>query len=84
VLVLTAMQAAEDALLRLYLTRTPPDQVALPSSTFTSHDTDVYASDVDWAAYNAPALGEQEITYASAGRSSIVLGSDVRDGLRDV
>jgi hypothetical protein len=51
-----SLQAAEDSLHRLYLTRTPASEVALPSETFTSLDADVYASDVDWAGYAAPAL----------------------------
>jgi large subunit ribosomal protein L44 len=77
------LQAAEDSLHRLYLTRTPASEVALPSETFTSLDADVYASDVDWAGYAAPALGEQEVMYASAGRSAIVLDEGVRERLAD-
>jgi large subunit ribosomal protein L44 len=71
-------RAAEDALLRLYLTRTPPEQVVLPSSTFTSLDTDIY-SDVDPSAvegYSPLPLGEQEVLFASAGRSKILYGGN--------
>lgn len=60
------IKAAEDALLRLYLTETPPDEISLPTTTLHS------SKDVTYA---APILGEQEAMYKSAGRSSIVLGN---------
>lgn len=76
-------QAAEDALLRLYLTRTPPENVKLPSSTFSADVgdvVDVFGSEVKDDVYAAPGLGEQEVMYASAGRSAIVLDEGVREG----
>jgi large subunit ribosomal protein L44 len=65
-------------MLRLYLTRTPPEALALPTATFTSLDTDVFRSASDAGAYTAPPLGEQETLYGGVGRSRIVLSDDVR------
>jgi large subunit ribosomal protein L44 len=65
-------------MLRLYLTRTPPDALNLPTATFTSTEGDVFASATDDDAYSAPELGQQEVLYGGAGRSRIVLGDDVR------
>ncbi|KAF9245226.1 ribonuclease III domain-containing protein [Melanogaster broomeanus] len=63
-------RAAEDALHRLYLTRTPSHLLQLPSSTFGTQG-DIYnpGPAVD---YTPGALGEAEILYASSGRSGIV------------
>ena len=68
---LTYLQAAEDALQRLYLTRTPQDQLQLPSQTFTD---DVFAglSSLGNSPYIPGELGHAEVNYGSAGRSSIV------------
>ncbi|KAF9054352.1 ribonuclease III domain-containing protein [Panaeolus papilionaceus] len=63
-------RAAEDALLRVYLTRTPEDQLQLPSSTFTSRSGSVFTSNTD-GAYSAPELVVPEVMYMSSGRSSI-------------
>ncbi|KAG9312989.1 ribonuclease III domain-containing protein [Chiua virens] len=62
-------RAAEDALHRLYLTRTPPDLVQLPSSTFDSQGN-IFKSD-HAADYTPGNLGEAEVLYASSGRSGI-------------
>jgi len=64
-------QAAEDALQRLYLTRTPLDQLQLPSQTFTG---DVFAglSSLKGSPYTPGELGHAEVNYGSAGRSSII------------
>jgi large subunit ribosomal protein L44 len=79
-------RAAEDALLRLYLTRTPTHQLSLPSANIRPGAFELESSDglsssleVD-ASYTPPELGEQETVYASAGRSSIVLGNGEKRG----
>lgn len=64
-------QAAEDALQRLYLTRTPLDQLQLPSQTFTG-DVFVGLSSLKGSSYTAGELGHTEVNYGSAGRSSII------------
>ncbi|KIK16223.1 hypothetical protein PISMIDRAFT_71206, partial [Pisolithus microcarpus 441] len=51
-------RAAEDALHRLYLTRTPPHVLKLPSSTFGEH-ADIYKL-TDAAPYSPGELGESE------------------------
>ncbi|KIJ20875.1 hypothetical protein PAXINDRAFT_165704 [Paxillus involutus ATCC 200175] len=63
-------RAAEDALHRLYLTRTPSHLLQLPSSTFDPQG-DIYKSGpaID---YTPGELGEAEVLYASSGRSGIV------------
>ena len=68
---LTQVQAAEDALQRLYLTRTPLEQLSLPSQTFTG---DVFAGlrSLTSSSYTPGELGHAEVSYGSAGRSSIV------------
>jgi large subunit ribosomal protein L44 len=76
-------RAAEDALHRLYLTRTPAHALALPTSTFPTGAGGLFdpetlaamAGGAEAGAYVPPALGEQEVLYASAGRSRIVLES---------
>lgn len=64
-------RAAEDALQRVYLTRTPLDQLQLPSQTLTG---DIFAglSSLKSAPYTPGELGHAEVNYGSAGRSSIV------------
>ena len=59
-------QAAEDALLRVYLTKTPEDLLQLPSSTFLHGVGDVYRKGSE-GAYIAPELVQSEIMYASSG-----------------
>jgi large subunit ribosomal protein L44 len=63
-------RAAEDALHRLYLTRTPSHLLQLPSSTFGPR-SDIYnpGPPVD---YTPGALGEAEVLYASSRRSGII------------
>jgi len=63
-------RAAEDALHRLYLTRTPSDLLKLPSSTFDPQGN-IYKSGPP-ADYTPGVLGETEVLYASSGRSGIV------------
>jgi len=64
-------RAAEDALHRLYLTRTPPNQLQLPSQTFAD---DVFAGlgSLGSSSYAPGELGHAEVNYGSSGRSSIV------------
>ncbi|KAF7294425.1 60S ribosomal protein L3 [Mycena kentingensis (nom. inval.)] len=60
-------RAAEDALLRVYLTRTPPEQIQLPTSTFPLGLGDVFRS-AEEGSYAPPSLEQAEIMYASGGR----------------
>ncbi|KIY65072.1 ribonuclease III [Cylindrobasidium torrendii FP15055 ss-10] len=62
-------RAAEDALHRVYLTRTPPQHLQVPSNTFSLNTGSVYSGAPE-AAYVAPPLIVPEIQYASSGRSS--------------
>ena len=55
------LQAAEDALLRVYLTRQPPHLVQLPSVTFEPE-----------RAYTPTPLGDAEIHYGAADRTGLV------------
>ncbi|KAH9074840.1 hypothetical protein EDB83DRAFT_2287488 [Lactarius deliciosus] len=64
-------RAAEDALHRLYLTRTPPELVRLPTLTFPEIDGDIFTVG-DEAAYTPGELGTTEVRLGSAGRSSII------------
>ena len=68
---LTKIKAAEDSLQRLYLTRTPPEQLRLPSQTLAG---DVFANLglLKVTPYIPGELGHAEVNYGSAGRSSIV------------
>lgn len=68
---LTKIKAAEDSLQRLYLTRTPPEQLRLPSQTLAG---DVFANlgSLKGTPYIPGELGHAEVNYGSAGRSSIV------------
>lgn len=89
---MTNNQACEDALQRLYLTRTPSNQLSLPTSTFLKPDAgltaSVYDTDVPgmMGSYMPGALGSSEIRYGSldnveGGEDEGVLDSD--DELRD-
>ena len=74
-------QAAEDALHRLYLTRTPPHLLRLPTSTFPAPPegaedplarADVFAAPAHAEVPYVPGeLGESEVPTGSAGRSAI-------------
>jgi large subunit ribosomal protein L44 len=78
-------QAAEDSLHRLYLTRTPVDQVRLPTSTFSSQTGDVFTQveSRDNESYVPGELGYMEVAYGSSGRSSLKLPSS-RSYMEDV
>jgi large subunit ribosomal protein L44 len=79
-----ASQAAEDSLHRLYLTRTPLDQLRLPTSAFSSESGDLFTQVGSEAGDYVPGeLGHMEVAYGSSGRSSIVLPSS-RSYLEDV
>jgi len=60
-------RAAEDALHRLYLTKTPPQMVRLPTSTFPDIDGDIF-TEGDENAYQPGELGTTEVQLGSAGR----------------
>lgn len=64
-------RAAEDALLRVYLTRTPNHLLRLPTSTFPLGLGDVYRQEPE-SAYTAPELVMSEISYSSSGKSSVL------------
>ncbi|KAF9045813.1 60S ribosomal protein L3 [Hymenopellis radicata] len=57
-------RAAEDALHRVYLTRTPSHLLQLPTSTFPSQPG------APEGRYSAPELAAAEIQYASSGKST--------------
>ncbi len=61
------LQAAEDGLHRLYLTRTPPEMVRLPTVTFPEMDGDIFTVG-DEAEYTPGDLGTTEVQLGSAGR----------------
>ncbi|KAJ7623326.1 ribonuclease III domain-containing protein [Roridomyces roridus] len=69
-------RAAEDALLRVYLTRTPPEQLQLPTSTFPLGVGDVFR-DAPEGMYVPPSLEQAEIMYASGGNSGAVAQSSI-------
>lgn len=75
-------QAAEDALHRLYLTRTPVGQLRLPSSAF-SEDIFSQTEHTKEESYVPGELGHMEVAYGSAGRSSIVLPNN-RSNIEDI
>ncbi len=62
------MQAAEDSLHRLYLTRTPSDMLCLPSDAFSEIEGLVYGSGDASRPYVPGELGEVEVIYASKDR----------------
>ncbi|KAL9713704.1 54S ribosomal protein L3 mitochondrial [Leucoagaricus gongylophorus] len=66
-------RAAEDALHRVYLTRTPDDLIQLPSSTFPLGLGDVFRLGPE-GTYTAPEVVMAEITHAS-GKSGVRLNS---------
>jgi large subunit ribosomal protein L44 len=68
-------RAAEDALLSVYLTRTPPEHLHLPTSTFPLGIGDVFRRAPE-NPYTAPALVQGEIEYASGGHSPPKLQSE--------
>ncbi|KAH9935933.1 ribonuclease III [Epithele typhae] len=62
-------RAAEDSLLRLYLTRQPPHLLQLPTSTFPDSPGNVFDAVGAEGAYAPVALGDSEVLYGSAGRA---------------
>ena len=67
-----SQKAAEDALHRVYLTRTPDDQLQLPTSTLGA---DLFQDETD-GRYEAAELPAPEIMYASSGRTGIILADE--------
>ncbi|KAI9510054.1 hypothetical protein F5148DRAFT_1182882 [Russula earlei] len=65
-------RAAEDALHRLYLTKTPPEIMRLPTSTFSDVDGDMFTEGEE-NAYQAGELGTTEVRLGSAGRGRIII-----------
>lgn len=64
------MQAAEDALMRVYLTQTPSDLLQFPTSTFPNVNGNIYASGTE-GTYMAPEIAPSDILYASSGKSHV-------------
>ncbi|GBE86581.1 60S ribosomal protein L3 [Sparassis latifolia] len=64
-------RAAEDSLLRLYLTRQPPHLVQLPTSTFPEGTGSVLEVQGPESAYVPGAMGDSEVLYGSSGRSGL-------------
>ena len=66
------MQAAEDSLLRLYLTRQPPHLVNLPTSTFADTLGDVYQTyGSETPSYTPVEMSDTEVLYASGDKSGV-------------
>ncbi|KAF5383701.1 hypothetical protein D9615_003603 [Tricholomella constricta] len=65
-------RAAEDALHRVYLIRTPNELIQLPTSTFPLGVGSVFSAEGKENAYTAPELVMSEITYSSSGKSSVL------------
>ncbi|CAL1714696.1 unnamed protein product [Somion occarium] len=66
-------RAAEDSLLRLYLTRTPPHLVQLPTSTFPDGFGDIFTAKGPEAEYVPGDMGDSEVLFASADRTGLRL-----------
>ncbi|KAI0766928.1 ribonuclease III [Trametes elegans] len=64
-------RAAEDSLLRLYLTRQPPHLVQLPTSTFPDTKGSIYDAQGQEGAYAPVTLGDSEVLYRSGGRVGV-------------
>ncbi|KAI9064053.1 ribonuclease III [Trametes sanguinea] len=62
-------RAAEDALLRLYLTRQPPHLVQVPTSTFPDAPGSIYEAEGPEGSYSPVSMGDSEVLYGSAGRA---------------
>ena len=78
---MTFVQAAEDSLLRLYLTRQPPHLVQLPTSTFPDAKGSILDLDGPEGSYSPVSLGDSEVLYGSAGRAGIrVPGARSQEG----
>jgi large subunit ribosomal protein L44 len=65
------LQAAEDALHRLYLTKTPPEMVRLPTMTFPEVDGNIFTKGEE-IEFRPGQLGTSEVQLGSAGRSRII------------
>lgn len=78
------MQAAEDALHRVFLTKTPDHLIQLPTSTFASGSGNVFQDGVASQDYVAPELAMPEILYASSGRSGVAPSSAPRTPRRGI
>jgi large subunit ribosomal protein L44 len=65
------LQAAEDALHRLYLTKTPPEMVRLPTTTFPEVDGNIFTKGEE-IGYRPGEIGTTEVQLGSAGRSGII------------
>ncbi|KAJ7245126.1 ribonuclease III domain-containing protein [Mycena haematopus] len=64
-------RAAEAALLAVYLTRTPPELLQLPTTTFPFGIGDIFHTGTPENTYVAPELEHAEIMYASGGHSVV-------------
>ncbi|KAF4593114.1 hypothetical protein EYR38_008824 [Pleurotus pulmonarius] len=64
-------RAAEDALLRLFLTKRPTEQLQLPTATFPAGLGNIFQKG-QAGSYIAPELVEAEVMYASSGKSGVV------------
>ncbi|THH12984.1 hypothetical protein EW146_g7189 [Bondarzewia mesenterica] len=73
-------RAAEDSLQRLYLTRTPPELLQLPTSTFVGEQGDIFSMS-EQGPYAPGDLGESEVLLGSAGRSSMKPPLTRREGV---
>ncbi|OJT01883.1 54S ribosomal protein L3, mitochondrial [Trametes pubescens] len=80
-------RAAEDSLLRLYLTRQPPHLLQLPTSTFPDVKESIFDASAPENAYAPVSMGDSEVLYGSAGRAGIRVpgarSSAAQDDLED-
>lgn len=67
---ISTIQAAEDALHRVYLTRTPDHLIQLPSSTFPPGLGDIFRPGQE-GKYDSPEPSMAEVSYASSGKSKL-------------
>lgn len=65
------VQAAEDSLLRLYLTKTPPHQLQLPTSTFPEGFGDIFTNKGVEGDYVPGVMGDSEVLFASSERTGL-------------
>ncbi len=55
----------------MYLTKTPPEMVRVPTTTFPDVDGDIFTEGEE-TGYEAGELGSTEVRLGSAGRSWII------------
>ncbi|KAI0091705.1 60S ribosomal protein L3 [Irpex rosettiformis] len=72
-------RAAEDALLRLYLTRQPPHLVQLPTSTFPDALGSVFDAHGPIPEYTPVEMTDTEVKFGSADRSGVHRAREIQE-----